>query len=130
MGPLLLCNTPLSKVIGKHSGIKFHSMLMIHNYLLTCLKNTTFAELRSCFLDVQYSMCFCKIKLNPDKTEKIMFGSLTQLKSLDSHFPVNILHNFLHPAYKVRKPEFGSMPTVLLQPCVQHLWSCLCKFEI
>ena len=38
------------------------------------------------------------LKLNPDKTDFIMFGSHAQLKKLDPHLSVRIYRNFMHPA--------------------------------
>ena len=43
-----------------------------------------------------------KLKLNPDKTEFILFGSKLQREKLASCFPVNILGNDLSPANTVR----------------------------
>ena len=37
-------------------------------------------------------------KLNPEKTEFIIFGSHAQLKKLDSYLPVRTFGNFLHPS--------------------------------
>ena len=37
-------------------------------------------------------------KLNADKKEFIIYGSRAQLKKLDSHLPVRIFGNFMHPA--------------------------------
>ena len=42
------------------------------------------------------------LKLNPDKTEFILFGSKTQRERLNVCFPVDILGNPLHPAKSVR----------------------------
>ena len=49
-------------------------------------------------------MALCKLKLNPDKTEFIVFGSKVQLQKLSSYFPVNILGSLLHPADIVTNP--------------------------
>ena len=37
-------------------------------------------------------------KLNPDKTDFIIFGSYAQLKKLGPYLPVRIFGNFMHPA--------------------------------
>ena len=42
------------------------------------------------------------LKLNPDKTEFIIFGSHAQLKKLDPYLPVRIFGNFMHPAVVVK----------------------------
>ena len=43
-----------------------------------------------------------KFKLNPDKTEFIIFGSKIQHEKLNKSFPVNILGNFLSPVGVLR----------------------------
>ena len=43
-----------------------------------------------------------KLKLNPDKTEVIVFGSKIHREKLNKFFPVNILGNFLSPVGVVR----------------------------
>ena len=43
-----------------------------------------------------------KLKLNPDKTEFIVFGAKDRHKWLSDSFPVNILGNCLSPADVVR----------------------------
>ena len=82
LGPLMfsLYTTPLSKVIGMHPDIKYHfyaddTQLFIH----MSHKNAALAfdELNSC-LDVQKWMLSSMLKLNPDKTEFIIFGSHVQ----------------------------------------------------
>ena len=42
------------------------------------------------------------LKLNPDKTEFMIFGSHAQRKKLDPYLPVRILGNFIHPAVVVK----------------------------
>ena len=44
----------------------------------------------------------CKLKLNPDKTEFILFGSKKQRERLNVCFPIDILGNPLHPTKSVR----------------------------
>ena len=107
LGPLLfsLYTTPLSKVIGTHPDIKYHfyaddTQLFIH----ISHKNAALAfnKLNSCLLDVQKWMSSSMLKLNPDKTEFIIFGSHAQLKKLDPYLPVKIFGNFMHPAVVVK----------------------------
>ena len=43
-----------------------------------------------------------RLKLNPDKTEFIVFGSEVQRSKLSQHFPVQILGNDIVPVNKVR----------------------------
>ena len=107
LGPLLfsLYTTPLSKVIGAHLDIKYHfyadnTQLFIH----MSHKNAALAfdKLNSCLLDVQKWMLSSMLKLNPDKTEFIIFRSHAQLKKLDSYLPVRIFGNCMHPAVVVK----------------------------
>ena len=98
LGPMLfsLCTTPLSKVIQNHPGISFQfyaddTQLYVH---LTH-KNVALAldKLSHCHEDVKRWLCTNKLKLNPDKTEFIVFGSKSQREKLNHSFPVNILGN-------------------------------------
>ena len=107
LGPILfsLYTTPLSKVIQNHPGIGFHfyaddTQLYVH---LTH-KNVShaFDRLERCLEDVKKWLSANKLKLNPDKTEFIVFGSKIHREKLDKNFPVNILGNFLSPDGVVR----------------------------
>ena len=107
LGPLLfsLYTTPLSKVIDSHSGIKFHIYADdTQLFVQLCPKNSssTLEKLHSCLSDIQRWMATSKLKLNPDKTEFIVFGSPAQRSKLDSLFPVNILGKLLCPAQRVK----------------------------
>ena len=46
-------------------------------------------------------MSASKLKLNPDKTEFMLFGSKKQRESLNVCFPIYILGNPLHPTKSV-----------------------------
>ena len=92
-----LYTTPLSKVIQNHPGIGFHfytddTQLYVH---LTH-KNVAhaFDRLKSSLDDVKKWLSANKLKLNPDKTEFIIFGSKLQCEKLNKSFPVDILGNF------------------------------------
>ena len=91
LGPLLfsLYTTPLSKIIRLHPHIKFHfyaddTQLYIH----LSYKNAAaaLARLNACLLDVQRWMSLSKLKLNPGKTEFIVFGSKSQRQKISSYF--------------------------------------------
>ena len=79
LGPILfsLYTTPLSNVIRKHPGIRFHfyaddTQLYVH---LTHKHATlAFERLKNCLDDVGKWLSVNKLKLNPDKTEFILFG--------------------------------------------------------
>ena len=83
LGPLLfsLYTTPLSKIIRLHPHIKFHlyaddTQLYIH--LSHKNASSALAKLNACLHDVQEWMSLSKLKLNPEKTEFIVFGSKAQ----------------------------------------------------
>ena len=107
LGPLLfsLYTTPLSSIISRHKGIKFHfyaddSQVYIH----LSQKNAyaAFEKLNRCLDDVKEWMSTSKLKLNPDKTKFIIFGSKRQWDKLKACFPIDILGNSLCPADSVK----------------------------
>ena len=105
--PLLfsLYTSPLSTLIGKHKGINFHfyaddSQLYVH--LSHMNASAAFDKLNRCLQDVKEWMSASKLKLNPDKTEFILFGSKKQRERLNVCFPIDILGNPLHPTESVR----------------------------
>ena len=107
LGPLLLSlyTTPLSKIIRLHPHIKFHfyaddTQLYIH--LSHKNASSALAKLNACLHDVQEWMSLSKLKLNPGKTEFIVFGSKAQRPKISSHFPVSILGSLLHLVDSVR----------------------------
>ena len=80
LGPLLfsLYTSPLSTLIGKHKGINFHfyandTQLYVH--LSHRNASAAFDKLNRCLHNVKEWMSASKLKLNPDKTEFILFGS-------------------------------------------------------
>ena len=98
LGPLLfsLYTTPLGQVIRKYTGVRYHfyaddTQLFIHLSPDDSLKS--FDRLKSCLNDIQVWMSENKLKLNPDKTELIVFGAKDRCKWLSDSFPVNILGN-------------------------------------
>ena len=107
LGPLLfsLYTTPLGQVIRKYTGVRYHfyaddTQLFIHLSPDDSLKS--FDRLKSCLNDIQVWMSENKLKLNPDKTEFIVFGAKDRHKWLSDSLPVNILGNCLSPADVVR----------------------------
>ena len=106
-GPLLfsLYIIPLSKVIQRHSNINFH--FYANNtqlFIQLSYKNTTLAfdKLNSCLQDVQKWMLSSILKLNPEKTEFIIFWLSCSAKKLDYYLPVRIFGKFLHPSAVVK----------------------------
>ena len=57
----------------------------------------------SCLLNVQDWMPSSMLKLNPDKTEFITFGSHAQLKKLDPQLPIRTVGISMHPAVVLKK---------------------------
>ena len=107
MGPLLfsLYTSPLSTLIGKHKGVNFHcyaddTQLYVH--LSHRNASAAFDKLNRCIQDVKEWMSVSKLKLSPDKTEFILFGSNKQRERLNACFPIDILGNPLHPTESVR----------------------------
>ena len=102
LGPLLfsLYTTSLGQVIRKYTGVKYHfyaddTQLFIHLSPDDSLKS--FDRLKSYLNDIQVWMPENKLKLNPEKTEFIVFGVKDRYKWLSDSFPVNILGNCLSP---------------------------------
>ena len=76
LGPLLffLYTSPLSTLIGKHKGVNFHfyaddSQLYVH--LSHMNASAAFDKLNRCLQDVKEWMSASKLKLNPDKTDRV-----------------------------------------------------------
>ena len=107
LGPLLfsLYTTPLTKIISKYKDVKYHFYADdTQLFVKISPKNATsaLAQLNACLNDVRDWMSTSKLKLNPEKTEFIVFGSHSQRRNLEAFFPVNILGNFLKPSDAVR----------------------------
>ena len=102
MDPLLfsLYTTHLSLIIGKQKGIKFHfyaddSQVYVH--LSQKNASPAFEQLNRCLNYVKEWMSTSKLKLNPDKTEFIIFGSKRQRDKFKACFPIDILGSPLCP---------------------------------
>ena len=96
---------PLSKVIQNHPGICFHfyaddTQLYVH--LTHNHATQAFDRLKNCLDDVRKWLSANKLKLNPDKTEFILFGSRNVRTKLSNFFPVNILGNLLSPVDAIK----------------------------
>ena len=64
--------------------------------------SAAFDKLNRCLQDVKEWMSASKLKLNPDETEFILFGSKKLRERLNACFPIDILGNPLHPTESVR----------------------------
>ena len=90
---------------SSHPGLCFHlhvddTQLYVH---LTHKHVTlAFDRLKNCLDDVRKWLSANKLKLNPDKTEFILFVSRNVRTKLSTFFPVNMLVNLLSPADVVR----------------------------
>ena len=97
--------TPLSLIISKHKGIKFHfyaddSQVYIH--LSQKNASAAFKKLNRCLDDVKEWISTSKLKLNPDKSKFIIFGSKRQRDKLKACIPIDIFGNLLCPVDSVK----------------------------
>ena len=107
LGPLLfsLYTTPLSLIIGKYKGIKFHFYAddsQVYEHLSQKNASAALEQLNRCPNNVKEWMSTSKLKLNLDKTEFIIFGSKRQRDKLKACFPIDILGSPLRPVDSVR----------------------------
>ena len=107
LGPLLfsLYTSQLSTLIGKHKGVKCHFYAddsQLYVQLSHMNASAAFDKLHRCLQDVKEWMSASKLKLNPDKTDFILFGSKKQRERLNVCFPIDILGNPLNPTKSVR----------------------------
>ena len=87
---------PLSLIISKHKGIKFHFYAddsQVYLHLSEKNASAAFVNWNRCVYDVKEWMSTSKLKLNPDKTEFIIFDSKRQRDKLKACFPIDILGN-------------------------------------
>ena len=97
LGPLLfsLYTTPLSLVIGKHKGVKFHCYvddMQVYIHLSQKNSSAAFEKLKRCLDDIKEWMSASKLKLNANKAEFIVFGSKRQRDKLKVYYiPSTIL---------------------------------------
>ena len=100
-----LYTTALSLIISKHKGIKFHFYAddsQVYFHLSQKNVSAAFEKLNRCLDDVKEWISTSKLKLNPDMTEFIIFGSKRQRDKLKACFPIDILGNSLCPVDSVK----------------------------
>ena len=100
-----LYTTPLSLIISKHKEIKSHfhaddSQVYVH--LSQKNASTAFEKLNRCLDDVKDWMSTSKLKLNPNKTEFIIFGLKRQRDKLKTCFTIDILDSPLCPVNSIK----------------------------
>ena len=97
--------SPLSKVFSSYANIHHHLYAddtQIYIKLTNVNASTVIPVLQSCLSAIQKWMACYKLKLNPDKTEFIVYGRKNKCDSLLKFFPIDILGNKISPTDKVR----------------------------
>ena len=107
LGPFLfsLYTYPLCQIIKSYKNISYHFYAddtQLYCKLSSSTISTDLSNLSKCLSDVQNWMNSAKLKLNPDKTEFIVFGSESMMNMTKNHFPLDILGHLLSPINTVR----------------------------
>ena len=106
LGPLLftLYTIPLSKIISRHNVCHHLSAddTQIYITLFKSEPEMLLALLQDCLLDVCDWMRSSKLKLNPDKTEVLLFGTKLHRKEFMKHFPAKVLDQEITPTDSAR----------------------------
>ena len=106
VGPLLvtLYTTPLSKIISRHN-VCHHIYADDTHIYITLSKSEpemSLALLQDCMLEVGDWMKSSKLKLNPDKTEVLLFRTKLHRKKIMKHFLAKLLDHEITPTYSTR----------------------------
>ena len=135
LSPALCCSLctppPLSLIISKHKEIKFHFYAddkQVYIHLSQKNASAAFEKLNRCLYDIKEWMSTSKLKLNPDKSEFIIFGSKMQRDRLKAYFPIDILGNSLCPVDSVKNLDVWFDSDFSLSKHVQNVCkSCFIK---
>ena len=122
----LTVHHPLSLIISKHKGIKFHFYADRQVYVHLSQKNASaaFEKLNRCLDDVKEWMSTSKLKLNP---EFIIFGPTRQRDKLKACFPIDILGSPLCLVDSVKNlGVWFDSDFFLVQACSECLQKLLC----
>ena len=85
--------------VGNHSDSRIHTQIYISWTTPDACRSLN--QLRDCLHDVSLWMKNSKLKLNANKTEFIIIGTVTQRAKLDGFFPTHILNQSVTPAPSV-----------------------------
>ncbi len=134
LGPLIfiMYTFPISVIISGFYNITHHlyaNDTQIYIAITPDNASTAIPELQSCLNSVHKWMDTNKLKLNPDKTEFIIFGSDQQRAQPSYLYPVDILGNDLSPNDKVRNLgvifdaafSFSAQVSSIRSSCYYHI---------
>ena len=119
-------------IIGKYKGIKFHFYADDSQVSMYLSQNASaaFEQLNRCLDDIKEWMSTSKIKLNPEKTEFIIFGLKRQRDKLNACFPIDILGSPLCPVDSVKNLQVWFDSDFSLSKYVQNVCkSCFVKLH-
>lgn len=107
LGPLLftLYTSPLASVLAEFPAVGYHLYAddtQLYMNLTPENAVTALDTLNSCTLAIFNWLSANKLKVNPDKTELILFGNRQHSSRLTNLFPIDLLGTKLEPANTVR----------------------------
>jgi hypothetical protein len=106
LGPLLFTSysTPLSNIISSHdcSHHLYADDTQLYIELTPDTASSALTRLQDCLEAVKTWMTDNRLKLNPDKTEFMLFGDKPVQSKFSNFLPVNILGESIFPSNKVK----------------------------